>query len=357
MDTLKEGRMIVEIEFLDYVEDVYDITVEDNHNFYANGILIHNCVEIGLPTKEYVDMADLYSEKSVGETAFCALGAINVGKVTDDEYEDIAYIAVRTVDKLIEYATMFAPSMKESIMRRRSIGIGITGLAARLYQNGYDYDGTEESLDYVSKLAETHYYYMLKASQRIAEEDGWSVEGIDVDWLPIDTLYNKKRPLTYDWESLRGKPRKNSVLVAHMPTESSALLSDAPNGLYPIRQQVINKRSRKGVVQYICVPWDKSKKVAWEVSNEVLSRYYSMVQDFTDQAISSDYYFDPSRYEDVKKPLSELMREWVIQARMGVKTQYYINTRDFNGGTLQDVLQDIEDEVEDAVDDQSCCVL
>jgi len=26
-------------------EDVYDITVEDNHNFYANGVLVHNCGE------------------------------------------------------------------------------------------------------------------------------------------------------------------------------------------------------------------------------------------------------------------------------------------------------------------------
>jgi hypothetical protein len=35
---------VVEIEELDYVEDVYDITVEDNHNFFANGMLVHNCL-------------------------------------------------------------------------------------------------------------------------------------------------------------------------------------------------------------------------------------------------------------------------------------------------------------------------
>lgn len=32
-------------------EDVYDITVEKNHNFIANGIVIHNCVEIGMYPK------------------------------------------------------------------------------------------------------------------------------------------------------------------------------------------------------------------------------------------------------------------------------------------------------------------
>jgi len=35
---------VVEVEELDYVEDVYDITVEDNHNFFANGMLVHNCL-------------------------------------------------------------------------------------------------------------------------------------------------------------------------------------------------------------------------------------------------------------------------------------------------------------------------
>ena len=31
-------------------EDVYDISVEKNNNFYANGILIHNC-EVLHPNK------------------------------------------------------------------------------------------------------------------------------------------------------------------------------------------------------------------------------------------------------------------------------------------------------------------
>lgn len=45
MMTIEENFVeIASIEELDYTEDVYDITVEDNHNFYANGLLVHNCV-------------------------------------------------------------------------------------------------------------------------------------------------------------------------------------------------------------------------------------------------------------------------------------------------------------------------
>ena len=32
------------VEDLDYEEDVYDITVEENHNFFANTMLVHNCL-------------------------------------------------------------------------------------------------------------------------------------------------------------------------------------------------------------------------------------------------------------------------------------------------------------------------
>lgn len=35
---------VLEVEDLDYTEDVYDITVEDNHNFFANGVVVHNCL-------------------------------------------------------------------------------------------------------------------------------------------------------------------------------------------------------------------------------------------------------------------------------------------------------------------------
>ena len=42
------------------LEDVYDITVKNNHNFFANDILVHNCQEIAIPTKGYNSVKDLY---------------------------------------------------------------------------------------------------------------------------------------------------------------------------------------------------------------------------------------------------------------------------------------------------------
>ena len=320
---------------------VYSINVTrvNEHTPFIDIVRLSNlCQEVTLPTKEYGGMQDLYAEESVGETAFCTLAAINVAKVSFTEYEHIASVALKAVDLMIDKAPMMTGSMKSSIMKRRSAGIGITGLASALYKNGLDYDGSTKSLDFVSLLSEHHYFYLLKASQTLSKTTGFAVGGIKKDWLPIDTGYNKGYSPTLDWEALRGKDRKHSVLVAHMPTESSALFCDAPNSLYPIRQAVINKKSRKGVIQYICKEWTKGTLLAWDVDNTTLAKYYSRVQDFSDQAISADYYFDPSKYEDEKKPLSELMKEWVAQAKLGNKTQYYMNTRDYNGGGIQELL-------------------
>lgn len=318
-----------------------NVTRVNQHTPFIDVIRLSNlCQEIALVTKPYIDMFDLYSDSSVGETAFCALGAVNVSKTRDAaHHRHVARVMLKAVDRMIEFAPAMTPSMKKNMMARRSVGIGITGLAGALYKNGMDYDGSDASLNFVSELAERHYYYLLEASQDMSSASGIAVSGIDTNWLPVDTMFSKEYTPKCDWEKLRARPRKHSVLVAHMPTESSAVFCDADNGIYPPRQKVINKKSRKGIVQYISKHLDGSKKLAWDVDNITLSKYYSRVQDFTDQAISADYYFDPSKYPDEKKPLSELMREWVAQAKLGNKTQYYINTRDFNGGSVQDVFE------------------
>ena len=67
---------------------VYDITVDKNHNFYANDILVHNCAEILeatgiteaqkdiLKNDELLDslgLSEFKGRESVNETAVCNL--------------------------------------------------------------------------------------------------------------------------------------------------------------------------------------------------------------------------------------------------------------------------------------------
>ena len=318
-----------------------NLTRANEHTPFIDNIHLSNlCQEIYLPTKPYQDMDDLYGYSSKGETAFCSLSAINVDAVAYDEYESIAKICVETINILIDKAPMMTPSMKESIQKRRSIGVGITGLAGALYNAGLDYDHPNAQ-QFVSELAERHAFYLYKASISYASNHNCYADGVDFNWLPIDTRKGTTES-QMKWEDLRGWPRANSVLVAHMPTESSAVFSNATNGLYPVRSRITEKLSRKGKVQYIAP--EGNYKLAWEHNNNILAGIYGIVQDFSDQGISADYYVVPSSFPDGKVPLSQLVKEWVYQARVGNKSMYYTNTNDYTGGSFQDQVELVEED-------------
>ena len=332
----------------------FNVSRANTHTPFIDVIKLSNlCQEICLPTKPYTNMEDLYNDNTLrfgGETAFCSLGAlVPVNVKSYKEYERVAYTLVKSVNKLIEKCPKMTKNHERTMLERRSLGIGITGLAEYLYQNNYDYNGDEDSLEFVHDLAEKHMFYCYKASIQLSKETGIEVNGIDNDWLPIDTKISKYST-KQDWESIRGLPRMNSVLIAHMPTESSAVASGVLNGLYPARRKVINKKSRKGVVQFICDSFNPEVHLsAYDVPNITLSRYYGVVQDWSDQGISADTYFRPSAYVDEKKPMTELLKEWVAHFRLGNKSMYYVNTEDTSGGSIHDVLKNLQ-----AAEDEAC---
>lgn len=331
----------------------FNVSRANTHTPFNGVIRLSNlCQEICLETTPYESMDDLYLDNGSGETAFCSLGALVPVNIKDDaEYKRTAYTLVKTINKLIVKCPKMTKNHERTMLERMSLGVGITGLAEYLYKQGYDYDGSESSLEFVSDLAEKHCFYLYKASQKLSEETGIEVKGVNLDWLPADTKLGKFTP-KMDWESIRGKPRVNSVLIAHMPTESSAVASGVTNGLYPPRKVVINKKSRKGVVQFICKGFEQGKNLlAWDVDNVTLSRYYSAVQDWSDQGISADTYFDPRKFENGKKPLSLLLKEWVAHFKLGNKSMYYVNTYDDDEVSIFDLIQSVE--VQEA-DCESC---
>ena len=362
---ISDGVKHTKVQALDLIKHILMIRQETGRMYFFNvsranthtpfnGVirLSNLCQEICLETTPYESMEDLYLDNGSGETAFCSLGALVPVNIKDDvEYKRVAYTLVKTINKLIVKCPKMTKNHERTMLERMSLGVGITGLAEYLYKQGYDYDGSESSLEFVSDLAEKHCFYLYKASQKLSEETGIEVKGVDLNWLPVDTKLGKFTP-KMDWESIRGKPRVNSVLIAHMPTESSAVASGVTNGLYPPRKVVINKKSRKGVVQFICKGFEQGKNLlAWDVDNVTLSRYYSAVQDYSDQGISADTYFDPRKFENGKKPLSLLLKEWVAHFKLGNKSMYYVNTYDDDEVSIFDLIQSVE--VQEA-DCESC---
>jgi RNA ligase (TIGR02306 family) len=64
---------IVKIEKIDSDSKRYDVTVKNNHNFFANGLLIHNCQVLQPLLDKYNGIRCYYTEKVDGSSYTCFL--------------------------------------------------------------------------------------------------------------------------------------------------------------------------------------------------------------------------------------------------------------------------------------------
>lgn len=359
-----DDRSNLKIEHLEEEIPVYDITVEGTHNFFANDILIHNCMEIALLTEPIGHIDD-----TNGAIALCILSALNVGTLkSEKELEEHCDIIVRQLDELIDIQEYPVKAAELSARKYRPLGVGIIGLAHYLARNSVKYDDPE-AVNLVHRLAESIQYYLLKASNQLAREkgpcEGFSETKYSEGILPIDT-YKKSiddfcsEPLQHDWESLRKDIVKyglrNTTLTAAMPSEASSKLSNTTNGIEPPRGYLSIKRKAKIIVPQ----YNKLKNnytLAWDMkSNEGYFNIVAVIQKFFDQAISANWYYNPEHYPDNKVPMSVIVRDFLSSFQKGHKTAYYNNTYDRNEENME--LESLVNEIlEQGEEDCESCKL
>lgn len=332
----------------------------NRHTPFMDTIYSSNlCQEIGLPTRGYKSVADLYENDPykvsyvLGEIGLCSLAAI-AANVSDSEYEKVAYYACLMIDNVIEIMEYPFPQLEYTAKRRRSIGVGITNLAYELAKSNLRYT-TLEGKRHIHRLAERHSYWLHMASLRLAKERGTCefVNKYNYGWLPIDTANKEidkiiQEPLRYDWESLRKEVvevggLRFSVHEAHMPCESSSAASGHTNGLYPIRSLKVVKTSGTNKNLFIAPEADTigpKYELAWNVPANDMTEVYAIVQKFTGQAISADYYI---RYDGDKREVSskQLLQEWLLRVKLGMKTRYYINSA--TGAEVAKLEEEVDD--------------
>jgi len=97
-------------------EDVYDITVRDNHNFFANGVLVHNCAEVSLRAFQ-----------------FCNLVTMNASVVSSQEELNEFAKAAAFIPTLQASYTDFhylRDVWKKTTEKEALIGVSMTGIAS-----------------------------------------------------------------------------------------------------------------------------------------------------------------------------------------------------------------------------------
>lgn len=300
------------------------------------------CCEINLPTKPLNSIHD-----AEGEISLCTLAAINWGKIKKPEdFELPCALAVRALDALLDYQSYPVVAAMIGTMNRRPLGVGIINFAYWLAKNNTNY--SDPDLKLVHQYAEAWSYYLIKASADLAEEEGKIPASDSSKYcrgiLPIDTYKKDVDELVepkyeMDWDSLRTKLKatgiRNSTLMALMPAETSAQISNSTNGIEPPRSLVSVKQSKDGVLKQVVPAIGRLKnkyELLWDQqSPEGYLKICAVLQKFIDQGISVNTSYNPRYYEEEKIPMSEMIKHVLMFYKYGGKQLYYFNTYDGSG--------------------------
>jgi ribonucleoside-diphosphate reductase alpha chain len=225
----KNGLRVVSVKPVG-IEDVYDLRVEDNHNFFIitneskdldSGVLVHNCSEIFLHTDE-------------NHTFVCVLSSLNLARW--EEWKDwkgpntgksVPELAIYLLDAVVEefcHKAERITSMGRAVRfarKSRALGLGTMGLHALYQSKGLPFASPE-----ARKLnIEVHKFIKekaLKASQEMAATYG------EPEWC-------------------QGTGLRHTHLMAVAPTKSNSVICGAGSeGIEPIDANYYVAKQAKG---------------------------------------------------------------------------------------------------------------
>ena len=323
------------------------------------------CCEINLPTKPLSSF-----ESDEGEIALCTLSAINWGKINKpSDFAKPCELAVRGLDALLDYQDYPVKAAENATMKRRPLGIGIINLAYWLAKNNTSYE--EPDLELLDEYAEAWSFYLIKASANLAKEQlapsGFTETKYSKGIMPMDTRKKEIDELTphverQNWSGLRLDIMewgiKNSTLMALMPSETSAQIANATNGIEPPRSFVSVKQSKDGVLKQVVPGIHKLKSkynLLWDQkSPEGYLKICAVLQKYIDQGISVNTSYNPTFFADEKIPLSTMIQDLLMFYKYGGKQLYYFNTFDGQGEIDLNKLDELPQEQIDDADCDSC---
>jgi ribonucleoside-diphosphate reductase alpha chain len=298
------------------------------------------CVEITQPT---IPSQTEFDEE--GRIGVCTLGAINVLEIKDnEEMKTACSLLVRTLDFIIEYQDYPFVGSKNFAQRTRSLGIGVTNLAAWFACNKMSYND-EDAPRKAAELMESVQFYCLMASAELASVKGkcedFHLSKYSKGQLPID-WYNREidnvigADLHHDWEALRESidryGLRNCSISAQMPCESSSVIQNATNGIEPVRALLSFKKAKNGKLKQLVPKFARYRKyydLAFTgVKNESIIKVSAAMQKWIDMAMSTNLYYNYDDYIGGVIPLSVIMQDHLKAYKLGIKNLYYANTPD-----------------------------
>ncbi|XP_055332658.1 ribonucleoside-diphosphate reductase large subunit-like [Paramacrobiotus metropolitanus] len=207
---------------------------------------------------------EIVEYSSPDETAVCNLGSIALNMfVTEDRMYDFeklkeaAKVLTRNLNKIIDINYYPTPETKRSNMRHRPIGIGVQGLADAFLLMRYPFD-SRKAMELNIQIFETIYYGALEASCELAEMYGpyetYPGSPASQGILQYD-MWNVTPTGLHDWAKLKEAIAlhgiRNSLLLAPMPTASTAQILGNNESIEPYTSNIFVRRVLSGEFQVV----------------------------------------------------------------------------------------------------------
>ncbi|XP_049316880.1 ribonucleoside-diphosphate reductase large subunit-like [Bactrocera dorsalis] len=245
--------------------------------------IIESQVETGTPYMLYKDACNRKSnQQNVGtikcsnlcteiveysspdEVAVCNLAsiALNMFVTPEKTYDfkrlkEVTKTVTRNLNKIIDINHYPLPEARKSNFRHRPIGIGIQGFADALILMRYPYE-SEEAFRLNQQIFETIYYGALEASCELAEKYGtyetYKGSPVSKGILQYD-MWDKTPTDLWNWTELKENIKRhgirNSLLLAPMPTASTAQIMGNNESFEPYTSNIYTRRVLSGEFQVV----------------------------------------------------------------------------------------------------------
>lgn len=346
------------------------ITFKDESNRRYNNQhlgVIHSsnlCTEIlrhTIPSK-YKDGV----KTSVGETAVCNLGSINIerhivgGRVDSKRLKSTITSAIRMLDNVIDINFYPTEEAKNSNLRHRPIGLGSMGWSGAMRKLGLSYND-EGCIQFCGDLQEEISYYAFWASHELSKERGsyQTFEGslVHQGVLPCHTWDDDRSKDVFNWEEAAQAFKtgmRNADILAVAPTASISYLAGCSQSIEPdysvlyaystlsgsftmVNEDFVNDCKEQGVwgkelleavkkvdgqVSLLNIPTSIKTKypTAFEIDQKNIISCASARQKWIDMGQSLNLYYDG----DSLKDLNDL---YMFAWKSRLKTTYYLRSK------------------------------
>jgi ribonucleotide reductase alpha subunit len=209
------NHRVISVEYAG-IEDVYNGTVDEFHNYYIGHYKISsdkarfsyvntkNCGEIPLTVGEPCDLG------AINLAAYVEKGSFNFKKFRSDVRD-----CTRFLDDVLEVNIFALPDNRVASQDLRRLGLGVMGLADALILMGLRYD-RQDGRDMIDQIMSTMREEAVRESENLGLERGV---------YPVFERYQEKIPHA---------PRRNVAVLTVAPTGTTSMLMGVSSGIEPV---------------------------------------------------------------------------------------------------------------------------